>query len=547
MADNSEHETGRDGTSRRVVLKAGAIGGVVAAVSWAGGGEVEAMQEPDVGDFELEEVAVGELHKMLEAGELTSRRITELYIGRIEALDPRVRSILEVNPDTLEIADELDSERRSGASRGPLHGIPIVVKDNLDTHDRMTTTAGSLALEGSIPLQDSSVVAGLREAGAVILGKANLSEWANFRSSRSSSGWSGRGGQCRNPYVTSRTPCGSSSGSGVATAASFCGAAIGTETNGSIICPSTINGLVGIKPTVGLVSRAGIIPISQSQDTAGPMARTVEDAAMVLGAITAVDTRDPATVGRPGGVPGDYTRYLDRDGLRGARLGINRSRFGFHEKVDRVMETAIQAMREAGAEIIDELELEVLPELQAAAYEVMLYEFKAGMAAYLSTLGDGVQVRTLADIIAFNEGHRDREMPYFAQETFHEAQAKGPLTDPAYVNALATSRRLARTEGIDRLMDEHRLDGVVSPSGGPAWTIDLVNGDHYGGGSSTMAAVAGYPHITVPAGLLHGLPVGISIFGRAWSEGKLISIAYGLEQETQARRSPRFLDAITSG
>ncbi|MDX1384786.1 MAG: amidase, partial [Thermoanaerobaculia bacterium] len=371
---------------------------------------------------------------------------------------------------------------------------------------------------------------------------ANLSEWANFRSTRSSSGWSGRGGQCRNPYVLTRSPCGSSSGSGAAASASFCAAAVGTETNGSIVCPSSASGLVGIKPTVGLVSRAGIIPISKSQDTAGPMARTVADAVAVLDALVAVDPRDPATVGRPGGLPSSYLAALDPRGLEGRRLGVARDTFGFHAEVDALMEEALAAMRAAGAETID-VELAVDEELTAASREVMLYEFKDGLSAYFATLADP-PVRSLADVIAFNEANAEREMPYFGQELFLRAEEKGPLTDPAYVEALATSRRKARGEGIDRVLAERRLDAIVAPTGGPAWTIDLVNGDHFGGGSSTMAAVAGYPNVTVPAGQVHGLPVGLSIFSAAWRETEVIAIAYAYEQATRHRRPPRFLDAV---
>jgi amidase len=495
-------------------------------------------------DFELIELSIAELGRRLESGALTAARATQLYRERIEALDSRVASVIELNPDAEAIARELDRERAAGRVRGPLHGVPILLKDNIDTADRMTTTAGSLALEGSVPARDSTVARALRDAGAVLLGKTNMSEWANFRARPSSSGWSARGGQCRNPYVLDRSPCGSSSGSGVAVAASFCSAAIGTETDGSIVCPSSHCGLVGIKPTVGLVSRAGIIPISHSQDTAGPMARTVADAAAVLSALTATDPRDPATLGRPDRVPPDYSTFLDAGALRGRRLGVARKLFGFHASVDRLMEDAIAALREAGAVIVDPIALESKQELSEAEQEVLLYEFKTDIAAYLATLGPGTGARTLEDLVRFNEENREREMPYFGQERFLASVAKGPLTDPAYLEALETSRRLARGEGIDGMLDRDQLDAIVAPTGGPAWTIDLVNGDHFLGGSSSFAAVAGYPNVTVPAGMVLGLPVGISFFGRAWSEATLIGIAYAFEQATLHRKAPTFKASV---
>ncbi|HVR30046.1 MAG TPA: amidase, partial [Thermoanaerobaculia bacterium] len=442
-------------TDRRTFLRLGAIGGAAMVTAGGVGGEAgavgsprEAVQRgaaPGVGDFELLEVPIAELGRRMESGELTSERATELYLERIAALDPLVRTVLEINPDAPAIARGLDHERRAGKVRGPLHGVPILLKDNIDTADSTTTTAGSLALEGSVPLQDAAVARALRDAGAVLLGKTNLSEWANFRSTRSSSGWSARGGQCRNPYVLERSPCGSSSGSGAATAASFCAAAIGTETNGSIVCPASANGLVGIKPTVGLVSRAGIIPIAHSQDTAGPMARTVADAAAVLSALTAIDPRDPATHGRSGPVHPDYTVFLDPDGLRGKRLGIARSFFGFHADVDSVLGEAIDAMRAGGAEIVDPIELALGDGLRSSYYGVLLHEFKHDLEAYLGSLGPGTRVRTLADVIRFNEENREREMPWFGQELFLQSVEKGPLSSPEYVAALETGRREARS------------------------------------------------------------------------------------------------------
>ncbi len=499
---------------------------------------------PVVEPFEWEEATIAQLQEAMQTGKLTARSLVENYLGRIEAVDkhgPAVNAVIELNPDALSIAAALDEERRKKGSRGPLHGIPILIKDNIDTADRMMTTAGSLALVGSIPAKDSFVVQRLRAAGAVILGKTNLSEWANFRSSHSTSGWSGRGGLTRNPYVLDRNPCGSSSGSGVAVAANLCAAAIGTETDGSIVCPSSTNSIVGIKPTLGLVSRAGIIPIAHSQDTAGPMARTVADAAILLGALTGVDPRDPVTRESSGKALTDYTKFLDPNGLSGARLGIARKFFGFHDQVDKLMEAAIAAMKQLGAIIIDPADIPTQGKFDDSEFEVLLYEFKADLNAYLQSLGPAAPVKSLQEIIAFNEKHRDQEMPFFGQDIFIKAEAKGPLTDSAYREALAQNQRLARKEGIDAVMQQHQLDAMIAPTGGPAWTTDLVNGDHFTGGFSSAAAVAGYPHITVPAGYVNGLPVGISFFGRAYSEPVLIKLAYAFEQATKHRRPPQFL------
>ncbi|MYN63546.1 MAG: amidase [Acidobacteria bacterium] len=493
--------------------------------------------------FDLEEVSIGDLAASMASGERTARSVTEAYLARIAQIDrqgPTLRSVIETNPDALDIAAGLDRERAEGRVRSPLHGVPVLVKDNIDTADRMTTTAGSLALAGSVPAEDSHVAQRLREAGVVLLGKANLSEWANFRSTRSSSGWSARGGQCRNPYALDRNPCGSSSGSGAAVSGNLAAAAIGTETDGSIVCPSTANGIVGIKPTVGLLSRAGIVPISETQDTAGPMARSVRDAALLLGAIAGPDPRDPATA--PGETRGldDYTPFLDTDGLRGARIGIQRSVFGFHEAVDGLMEEAIAVLRARGAVIVDPIDLAASGALRRAETEVLFYEFKAGLNAYLQNLRNP-PIRSLADLIAFNERHADEELAYFGQERLIAAQSKGPLSSMEYRRAHATARRLSRAAGIDRVMDGGTLDAILAPTGGPAWVTDLVNGDHFGGSSSQFAAVAGYPNVTVPAGFVHGLPVGVSFFGRAWSEPTLIRIAYAFEQATRHRRAPRLL------
>ncbi|MDQ3517675.1 MAG: amidase [Gemmatimonadota bacterium] len=499
---------------------------------------------PNQQSFELDEVTVGELAEAMKSGKYTARSIAEKYLARIEEIDkrgPAINSVIEVNPDALSIADALDQERKSRGPRGPLHGIPVLLKDNIDTADRMMTSAGSLALAGSAPPRDAFIAQRLREAGAVILGKTNLSEWANFRSTKSTSGWSGRGGQTRNPYALDRNPCGSSSGSGASISANLAAIAVGTETDGSIICPATTCGLVGIKPTVGLVSRSGIIPISHSQDTAGPMTRTVTDAAILLGALAGVDPRDTATRASSGKSPADYTRFLDPAGLKGARIGVARNFFGFSERVDKVMEDAIAAMKNAGAVIVEKTNVTTSNQLGDPEYEVLLYEFKADLNAYLAERGVPSPASTLEELIEFNEKNREREMPYFGQEIFKSAEKKGPLTTPAYRTALAKGRRLARAQGIDAVITKHRLQAIVAPAGGPAWTTDLVNGDHFSGGSSTPAAVAGYPNITVPAGFVHGLPVGISFFASAYSEPVLIRIAYAFEQATRARRKPQFL------
>jgi len=530
---------------RRQFLQVGILGGTASiAASASGPGGEAAPAEPGVRPFELEETTLASLQQGMKSGKLTARSITAKYLARIEELDrrgPSLHSVIEVNPDALAIAARLDRERKAKGPRGPLHGIPVLVKDNIGTADRMTTTAGSYALAGSIPPRDSFVAAQLRKAGAIILGKANLSEWANFRSKRSTSGWSGRGGQARNPYALDRNPCGSSSGSGVAVSANLCPVALGTETDGSIVCPSSTNGIVGIKPTVGLVSRAGVVPISHSQDTAGPMTRTVADAAAVLGALAGVDPRDSATLASRGKTLTDYTKFLDPRGLRGARIGVVRHLFGYNEFVDKVADNAIAAMKAQGAVIVDPAEIETIKELGSGEFDVLLYEFKAGLNAYLASLGPEAPMHSLKELIDFNEKHAREEMPYFGQDIFIKAEAKGPLSDPAYQKALEKGHTLAREKGIDATLDKYKLDALVAPTGAPAWPTDLVNGDHDTGGSSGPAAIAGYPHVTVPAGYVFGLPVGISFFGRAWSEPTLIKLAYAFEQATKFRKKPRFL------
>ncbi|MGZ4820046.1 MAG: amidase [Terriglobales bacterium] len=490
--------------------------------------------------FNLEELTIAEMQKGLASGKFTARSLAEGYLARIDALDkrgPAVNAVIEINKDALQIADALDKDR--GKPRGPLHGIPVLIKDNIGTHDRMMTTAGSLALLGSTPPKDSTVAAKLRAAGAVILGKTNLSEWANIRSNRSTSGWSGRGGQTRNPYALDRNPCGSSSGSGVAVSANLCAAAVGTETSGSIICPSTTNGIVGIKPTVGLVSRSVVIPISHTHDTAGPMARTVADAAALLTVLAGYDPEDSATEPLRDKPAVDYTRSLDPSGLRGARIGVLRKNFGFSDAVDRLMEDALAEMKRQGAVLIDPVEV-ATTQIGESILEVFLTELKADLNAYLASLGPSAPVHSLKEVIEFNEKHRREEMPYFGQDLFEKAEEKGPLTNKDYLAAMEKNRDLSRTKGIDAAMDKNQLDAIVGPSGGPAWTTDLLNGDRSRGGSSGLPAAAGYPHITVPAGFVYGLPVGISFFGRAWSEAVLIKIAYAFEQATHHRKPPRF-------
>ena len=481
----------------------------------------------------------------MKSGKFTARSLAEKYLGRIDEVDksgPMLNSVIELNPDALAIADGLDQERKAKGPRGPMHGIPVLIKDNIATADRMQTTAGSLALAGSKPPKDSFLAARLRAAGAVILGKTNLSEWANIRSSHSTSGWSGRGGQTKNPYALDRNPCGSSSGTGAGISANLAAVGIGTETDGSIVCPSSSNGLAGIKPTVGLVSRAGIIPISHSQDTAGPMCRTVRDAAILLGAIAGADPDDVATKGSK--IQSDYAQYCDPNGLKGARIGVARKYFGFSDAVDTLMQQALDTMKSQGATLVDPADIETLGKFDESELLIFMYELKADLNAYLAGLGSGAPVHTLKEIIDFNERNRAREMPYFGQDLFIKSEAKGPLTEKEYLDAVAKNHQLARVDGIDALMDKHHLDAIEAPTGGPAWLTDLVNGDHVAGGSSNAAAVAGCPNINVTAGNLAGLPVGISFFGRAWSEPSLIRLAYSFEQATKARQAPRFLPTI---
>jgi amidase len=526
---------------KRLFVLIAILGGFAAPVS-------RAQQTASSVPFELDEMTVQQLQDAMASGRYTSHRLVELYTARITAIDrqgPELRSVIELNPESLAIADTLDAARRAGRIRGPLHGIPVLIKDNIDTGDRMMTTAGSLALAGASASRDSFVAARLRAAGAVILGKTNLSEWANFRSTKSTSGWSARGGQVKNPYALDRNPCGSSSGTGAAIAANLAAIGVGTETDGSIVCPSGVNALVGIKPTVGLVSRTGIVPISHTQDTAGPMTRTVADAAILLGALAGTDANDKATAASRGRSTADYRSALKADGLKGARIGVARKRyFGYSPATDKVIDSAVAQLKAQGATVIDPADIPTGAKLDECEFEVLLYEFKADLNAYLAARGATTAVHTLDEVIAFNKKEEPREMPYFGQEIMVMAQKKAALTHPAYRRALTTCRTRARALGIDAVMNRLRLDAIVAPTGSPAWPTDLINGDHFLGASSTPAAVAGYPSITVPAGFVHGLPVGLSFIGRAWSEAKLIQYAYAYEQATHHRKPPQFLRQV---
>ena len=543
FSPSPDQETVSKVTGRRAFLAASAAALASASLRPAGASAVSwARAHPP----DLEEATIGGLQAALARGETTARALVEASLARIEALDragPAIRSIIEANPEALALADQLDAERGAGRVRGPLHGIPVVLKDNIDTGDLMLTTAGSLALADRPAASDAFLAARLRGAGAVILAKTNLSEWANFRSNRSTSGWSARGGLTRNPYVLDRNPCGSSSGSAAAVAASLAVVAVGTETDGSIVCPANACGIVGVKPTLGLVSRSGVIPIAHSQDTAGPMARSVRDAAILLGAIAGTDPRDPATAFAARHAEPDYTRHLRADGLRGARIGVARNFFGFHPGVEAVMERSLDAITEAGGVLVDPAPVPRADDYGDDELEVLLYEFRTDLETYLA--GRAAGPRTLGDLIAFNRRESGREMPWFGQELFERAATRGSLQERRYRDALARCRRFSREEGLDAVLRRLELDALVAPTGGPAWVTDLVNGDHFSGGCSTPSAVAGYPHVSVPAGFVGSLPVGLSFLGAAWSEPKLLRFAYAFELVTGARQPPRFLPTVS--
>lgn len=499
------------------------------------------ISENQFDSSDLIEASVAEIQSAFESGQLSAVQLVDFYIDRIDELDSSLNSVLQINPEARDIARQLDEERAAGRVRSPLHGVPVLLKDNIDTADQMLTSAGSLALvDAPTPSEDAFFVQRLRESGVIILGKTNLSEWANYRSTASSSGWSGRGGQTHNPYILDRTPCGSSSGSGVAVSANLTLLAVGTETDGSVVCPSSFNGIVGIKPTLGLVSRSGIIPISHSQDTAGPMARSVSDAALLLSAMSGPDENDPITASEENHSTTDYSEFLNLDGLQGKRIGVARQLFNDNSLLNELMENQLNVLRQGGAILVD-VEFTTLDAMSTAENEVLLYEFKTDMNKYLSQRGGSI--KNLADLIAFNEANSESEMPYFAQELFEQAQSKGDLTDSSYLAVLNISKKASQSEGIDKVMLANNLDAIVSPSNEVPWLIDLVNGDNTESyiSSSSLAAVSGYPSITVPAGFITELPIGLLFFGSAFSEGVLIEIAYAYEQITQARREPKFL------
>jgi amidase len=540
--------------NRRNFLKKGSVAGVAItslglASCQSPGGEAnetidKSKTEKFVDDFELNEITIDELQQKMQSGVYTSKAITELYLKRINAIDkkgPALNAVIEINPDALSIAENLDRERKAGKVRGPLHGIPVLIKDNIDTGDKMKTTAGSLALEGHKAAKDAFIIKQLREAGAVLLGKTNLSEWANFRSSRSSSGWSSRGGQTKNPCVLDRNPCGSSSGSGAAVAANLCAVAIGTETDGSVIAPASYNGIVGIKPTVGLLSRSGIIPISKTQDTAGPMTRTVKDAAILLAALTGIDEADSVTKESDGKMKKDYTQFLDSNGLQGKRIGVEKSFLEGHEGVVSVYKQAIELLKTKGATIVEVELLKKTRDLGDAEFTMMQYEFKDGLNRYLT--GANAGVKTLADVIAFNKNNEAKAMPFFKQETLEVSEKKGGLDSKEYNDALKTT--LGSRKVIDDMMSEHKLNAIIGTSIGLANCIDLVNGDYWTGFYfCPPAAMAGYPHISVPMGTVHELPVGLSFIAGAYKEDELLSIAYAYEQASKKRTAPKFLKTI---
>jgi len=553
MPETDPRSRAGEGLSRRDILKmGGAMAGAGAAATALAGPVAALASAAPSAPTNLNEATIVQLQAMMASGRLSSAELVNYYLDRIAALDqsgPRVNSVLEVNPDARTIAQALDAERKQSGPRGPLHGIPVLLKDNVDTHDQMQTAAGSLALVGTPATRDSTVAARLRAAGAVILGKTNLSEWANFRSFFSSSGWSGRGGQCNNPYAIDRNPCGSSSGSGAAASANFTAVSIGTETDGSIVCPANENGVVGIKPTVGLVSRAGVVPISHTQDTVGPHTRTVADAAAVLGALTGVDPRDPATAASAGRLFHDYTQFLDPNGVNGVRIGVARQYEGVGSPhTDAVFEQALSALQAAGATLVD-VSFPHLDEINggSAEFTVLLNDFKHDLNAYLSSR-TGVPIGSLADAIAFNNAHAAQEMPFFAQEIFELAQTfSGDLSDPTYQAALARDRVIGGSEGIDYILAHYNVKAIVAPTDTPAWPTDLINGDHFIFGSSSAAAIVGYPIVVVPMGFSFGVPLGLSIMGAAFSEPTLIKIASGFEHAIQARQQPQFLATLGLG